>query len=201
MRVPQQVRDKVIRRVYADADRAGWANLPAPQRSRMYDRWVEDPDVGGLLSGYLESERVRVWLKDNPMKHYAAAKHGIGTYATYASVTGPTPDRVAARALGIGWEIDPHSVSDKPLRFRASRDDDIGLVVYGPSRKFRDLLWAALNRSVEPCGPDRVVVLVVEDVISPTPEYERGRQQLLADRCGFELAWSSFAAGADGSGP
>lgn len=199
MRLPPEVRDKVIRRMYSDADEAGWANLPAVDRSRMYDRWAEDPELRGLLSGYLEPERVRTWLKDNPMKHYAAAKHGIGTYAVYATVTGPTPARVLARSLGDGWDIDPKSVSDKPLQFRASRDEDNALVVYGPSRKFRDLLWAALNRAVEPCGPDRVVVLVVEDVVAPTPVFERRRQRLLADRCGVELKWSSFGAGDDAS--
>jgi hypothetical protein len=194
MLVPADIRARVIRRVYADADRLGWDSLPASARSDQYDAWVSDPAVGGMLAGFLEKGRVRTWLKDNPMKHYANAKHGVGSYAAYADSTGPTPSRVADAALGRGWQVVDSSVREKPLRFFAQRGEAMAAVAYGPSRKFRDLLWAALNDAVDPGAPTRSFVVIVDDHVSPTSESDRVQQRLLSDRCGIELRWISFAA-------
>lgn len=192
-RLPEHVRAAVIQRVYADADRVGWDALPAPAKSTQYDRWTADPHIGGILSGYLEAERIRTWLKDNPLKHYTNAKHGVGTYARYANVTRPTPSRVASAALGRDWQVDETSVRDKPLRFRAVHGDEHAAVAYGPARKFRDLLWAALNDAVDPHSPARTLVAIVEHSLDPTSDSERTRQQQLADRCRIEVRWISMS--------
>lgn len=165
----------------------------------QYDKWTADPQVGGLLSGYMDAERVRTWLKDGPMKHYANARHGVGPYAEYATTSGPTPQRVAIAALGDGWTVDGGSVRTKPIRFRATGPDGgAATVAYGPSRKFRDPLWAALNDAVDRATPQRCVIVVSETSTSPASPTERREQRALADRCDLEIRWVEFANRAGG---
>lgn len=192
--VPRNARDAVIRRVYADAQKAGWEHLTQDAKARWYDRWTSDEQVGGILASHLGPERVRTWLKDGPLKHYATARSGIGPYAKFADVTGPTPQRVAKAVLGKSWAVDESTITTKPLRFQATRGDDRAVVAYGPSRKFRDLLWAALNDAVDVRTPSRAVVAIVDDDISPTPHSERHQQQRIADRCNIEIRWAALSS-------
>jgi hypothetical protein len=191
--VPTHVRDTVIRRVYRDAQNDGWEHLSQQAKARWYDRWAADEHVGGILSGYVGPERVRTWLKDGPLKHYANARHGIGPYARFADITGPTPQQIADAVLGPRWTVNDRSVATKPLRFHATRGDDGAAVAYGPARKFRDLLWAALNDTVDVRAPSRAVIAVIEEPVAPTPQSERDVQQRLAAQCQIGVHWVSFA--------
>ena len=196
-RIPTELRAQVIRRVYADADRIRWNTQSPNVRSSQYDRWVSDPQVGGILSVFIELGRVRIWLKDNPLKHYLNAKHGVGPYAPYADITGPTPSLVASTTLGNGWQVVQGTIRDKPLRFQAGREDAHAAVAYGPSPKFRDLIWSALNDAISPTAPPRSVVAVIDEHEAPTSDSERFRQQRMADRCSIEVKWISFASSAN----
>lgn len=192
--VPPHARDAVVRRVYRDAQKAGWEHLTQDAKARWYDRWTSDDHVGGILAGHLGHERVRAWLKDGPLKHYANARSGVGPYARFADVTGPTPQRVADAVLGNGWVVDETSITTKPLRFQATHGDDWAVVAYGPNRKFRDLLWAAVNDAVDVRTPSRAVVAIVDDDIAPTPQSERNVQQRIADRCDIEIRWVALSS-------
>ena len=195
--VPAHVRDSVVRRVLRDAQKAGWENLSQQAKAQWYDRWMSEDAVGGIIAGYVGPTRVRVWLKDGPLKHYANATHGVGEYARFLNVSGPTPKRIAQAVLGPQWSIQADSVEIKPLRFTAIHGDQHASVAFGPSRKFRDLLWAALVTAADPTTMGRSVVAIVETEVDPTPESDRVVQKRLATRCGVELTWISIAHSLD----
>ena len=186
--MPEEVRAEVVKRVYADAARIGWATLSQAEKGRWYDRWAGDPDVGGRLLGYIRDDRVRVWLKDGPLKAYAHATAGVGPYAKYAEEEGATPEKAVRAALGAGWEILPETIETKPLRVAAlsTESQEQRLVVYGTSRGFKELIWSALvsvtNQDV------RVTILVLEN-LGAVSHPERAWQEGIAARCGVTVTW------------
>ena len=65
----------------------------------MYDRWLDDPAIGGYLTRFLSRERARVWLKDVPMKEYSRARNGIGPLPIWSGAGFPALDRSQGRSL------------------------------------------------------------------------------------------------------
>lgn len=72
------IKRRVRAEVHARAAAAGWANLGRERRRELYERWSEDPAVGGLLSEVMQPHQVRVYLKDTVLKKYArGARPGL----------------------------------------------------------------------------------------------------------------------------
>jgi len=74
MSVPTRVREQVRDRLWGLADQLGWAYLSAPEKTRLYEDWTQSPDIGGVLSHYIDKARVRVYLKDTLLKSYTRAR-------------------------------------------------------------------------------------------------------------------------------
>jgi hypothetical protein len=194
--IPSETRDRVIREVYSQAAAMGWQSLPAATKSAQYDRWAAAREVGGVLVRFMPEDRLRVWLKDGPLKEYGNAIHGLGRYGHLAPRLGPSPAQAAKAALGSSWRVVQGSERTKPLRFRAiGPHEQSAVVAYGPARKFKDLLWASLLGATEPETPCRVVVLITEPPAEPTPQAERDWHRKLARRCGLELKHFQFSDG------
>lgn len=194
--IPVDTRDRVIREVYRQAAAMGWQSLPAARKSAQYDRWAAASEIGGVLVRFMPEDRIRVWLKDGPLKEYGNAIHGLGRYGHLAPQLGPSPSQAAVAALGPDWTVVEGSERTKPLRFYATGSDGrSAAVAYGPARKFRDLLWAGLLAAVDSEPPDRVVVLISEPPAEPTPKVEREWHQRLARRCDLELKHCQFSDG------
>ena len=49
----------------------GWISLSPGDKSRHYEAWTRQTDVGGLLGRYIDSGKVRVYIKDTILKGYA----------------------------------------------------------------------------------------------------------------------------------
>lgn len=189
-RVPDEVRGEIARRVYRQAARLDWPTMAQEEKGRWYDRWANDPEIGGLLFGYVTPDRIRLWLKDGPLKAYTQATAGVGPYAKYAPQVGTSPANAVRAALGPGWSPDEGTVEVKPLRVVAIRDTD-GIrhrVVYGPAQNFKDLLWAALVDSDDDGHP--VTILVLENA-GAVPTAEREVHKSLASRCHVNVTWSA----------
>lgn len=75
MRLPDEVREGVKVRLWALADEVGWIHLSASDKARHYEHWTVDADVGGVLAGYLDKGRIRVYLKDTILKDYTRERH------------------------------------------------------------------------------------------------------------------------------
>ena len=68
------IKKSVTHRVHRMADEVDWSHLTIPERSKLYEFWTADPQVGGLLNEVMDPERVRVYLKDTIMKNYARSR-------------------------------------------------------------------------------------------------------------------------------
>jgi hypothetical protein len=185
-RIPSDVREAVIRRLYADAERIDWENLSVAAKSKQYLAWLEDDAIGEQLLRFKPSESdVRVWIKDGPMKEYSRAVLGVGPNAGYVEHPRCTPESVTRAALGTGWSVVPDSVEIKPARCRARGQDGEETVIWGKSEDFKFLLFAALETII--AGADAASVAIVESPASPTSNAEREQMGLIMERCQIGL--------------
>lgn len=67
--VKQQVKECLWRR----ADALGWHAMTVIDKAKQYGVWTEDPEIGGVLAGYMDARKVRTYIKDTLMKPYARA--------------------------------------------------------------------------------------------------------------------------------
>jgi hypothetical protein len=157
--MPEDKRLKVIAELYRRADQVDWDGLQATERSIWYTRWLDDPEVGGVLDAYMTRDQVRLWIKDTPMKHYNRARSGIGPYKDLVSSRLPDAPRLTHLVFGDGWSVVPESIRDKPNRCMISNGHRRVDVIWGPARAFQSLIWAALNAVVDEA--DEPAILVV----------------------------------------
>lgn len=186
MRVPKEIGNKVVSKLYSDAAKFDWAHLSPQQRSAQYNAWIQDPEVGGRLQQYLAAEEARVWIKDGPMKEWSRAVSGVGEYAAFVDDASDFQPRLVRKALGEGWQPRPDTLRIKPLRLVAHKDEEEIMVAWGPATDLKHLMWAALTASA--AGDARVwVVCVVSAFTKPTPSNEKQAHQRIAHRCGIRV--------------
>ncbi|MGI9002909.1 MAG: hypothetical protein ACR2GH_14825 [Pseudonocardia sp.] len=172
--------------IYQNADDVSWDTLSPADRSQAYDRWIDDPRVGGVITRYMTPEQARSWIKDGLMKEYNRAKRGMGRYAEFGRSGGTGPTDIVRIALGSDAVIVADTQQVKPFRCLADTDtSERSLIVWGEARNFRNLLYAALKGSVHD-GLDAHIV-VTEPPGHVTPTHEVTEQRALADRCGLRL--------------
>ena len=70
MSLPPAIRLEIKEALWTEADRLGWAELSANDKSRYYSIWTETETIGGRLSLYMDPRKVRVYLKDTLLKSY-----------------------------------------------------------------------------------------------------------------------------------
>jgi hypothetical protein len=68
------IRDGIRKRMWRIADEVNWLALGPNEKSRYYDNWTKDPELGGALQRYMPLEQVRVYIKDTVLKDYPRAK-------------------------------------------------------------------------------------------------------------------------------
>jgi hypothetical protein len=184
--IPTEVREAVIKRLYADAERLDWEHLGVAEKSKQYANWLEDEEVGGQLLRFKPSElAVRLWMKDGPMKEYSRSVLGVGPNAPYVANPRCTPESVVEATLGSECAVVPESVEVKPARCRVRGADGEKTVIWGKSEDFKYLLFGALELLVD--GSEVTCVAIVETPANPTNKADRGRMGLIAERCGIEL--------------
>jgi len=186
MPLPAEVERRVVARLYATADRIGWADLSVVERSAQYGFWVADPDVGGLLTTFMPVSQARVWIKDGPMKEWARARSGVGKYAALIPDGGHTAAQLVHMALGKDWEVDPDSLRIKPLRVRARNAEDEVIFTWGPERHLKHQIWAALQAGANG-DPSTWVLCVVDSFTKPVPANVRLAHRRIAQRCKVRL--------------
>jgi hypothetical protein len=143
--LPDALRYEVVAETYRQAGELDWDGLSDKQRSAIYDRWLDDPGIGRELTRFLSRERARVWLKDVPMKEYARARNGIGPYADLVTVRFPSPGQIARQVLGNGWDVIDGTIQEKPNRCLIFNHHDERLMMWGPPKTLRDMMWAGIN--------------------------------------------------------
>lgn len=157
--VPYAVQLDVVAEIYRRINPLGWENSRAADRSRQLTRWVEDPAIGGVLSDYLTSSGIRVWIKDVALRQHQLALNGAGPFAELVAMRHLTSDEIIAEACGPDWRVQPESQGIRPFHCLAFNGVDTRFVCWGPERSFRDLLWAAMNRKGPTLGKPLIVAL------------------------------------------
>lgn len=152
-------RRAIVAEVYRQAGELDWDGLTDKQRSSVYDQWLDDPAIGRELTRFLSRERARVWLKDVPMKEYARARSGIGVYSDLATIRLPGPGQIARQVLGGDWDMAEGTIHEKPNRCVISNGHDKRLMIWGPPKVLRDLVWAGINAIVDDSQPQPLIVV------------------------------------------
>lgn len=78
MSVPNALRYKIRSQVWSVADKIGWMDLSPGDKTSYYENWTSDPEVGGVLSRYIDKGHVRVYLKDTILKDYVRLRQSNG---------------------------------------------------------------------------------------------------------------------------
>lgn len=76
MKIPDNVFKAIQKVLWEKADEIGWETLADQQKSTMYENWIKDPNIGGVISRYITSSNVRVYIKDTIMKPYDRERIG-----------------------------------------------------------------------------------------------------------------------------
>src|SRR5579885_1720993 len=72
--IPGEVRLRLRAALWQAADEMGWLGLKSSDRTKHYERWTRDPDVGGVLAHYMNQGKIRVYIKDSLLKGYGVQR-------------------------------------------------------------------------------------------------------------------------------
>jgi hypothetical protein len=183
--LPEPIRVQVITELYGQADELDWDLLTSREKAKQYEVWIDDPKVGGVLTRFLEPGRARVWIKDVPMKEYARAREGIGSFAQFTESRFLGPDDLISRALGKNWHVIEGSVREKPMQCRATDGHAERYVFWGKPQTFRDLVWAGVNQAVATEETPLLIVTLQDG--HQLQVSERNRQEAIARHCGLDI--------------
>ncbi len=187
-RIPRHIREEISRSILKRAVEIGWEDLPNSKRSSYYEEWASNPKIGGRLSDYVPPERIRVWIKDGPMKEFKRAKRGLGPYADLAPKAQKHEEEISEKALGQGWQVVDGSIRVKPNRFDAERDDERVTVLWGTRIDLKHLVWAWLNHR----HPEDCRLVLVKTQAEPLASTTRAKHDVLAKRLGTEIRYVSL---------
>lgn len=159
-RLPTKVREDVARAILGRAVDLHWEELTFQERSAAYSDWVLDPAIGGVIAEYVPADRIRLWIKDGPIKEYQRARRGQGSYAKLLPGAEGLEKRIVDSVLGGKWSVKDGSVKVKPSRFIAVdlHDDEIS-VTWGTVVELKHVVWHWLRSPL--VGNSVLVVLAV----------------------------------------
>jgi hypothetical protein len=173
--LPIQVRDGVIQRVYAECDRLEWETLSPQKKTAAYNRWVDDPQIGGELQRHMSRAQARVWLKDVPVHEYYRAINGVGGYVRFTARRVADPVLLVQNTLGRDWQLREGSIREKPLRCvaRNARTGTERELIWGPLNNLSSLAWAAISVRAHDRQARPIIVIVRSSGQILAPDDER----------------------------
>jgi hypothetical protein len=183
--LPDDLRRIVVAEIYRQAGELDWDGLTDKRRSVMYDRWLDDPAIGAYLTRFLSRERARVWLKDVPMKEYSRARNGIGPFSDLVTSRLPSAGQIAKQVLGDGWDSVEGTIREKPNRCLISNGHEDRLMMWGPPRTLRDIMWAGINALAD--GEPTPILVVTIPYAHRVANDEKRRHALLGEIAGLDV--------------
>lgn len=130
MKVPDPTVEKIKRKLWEIADERSWSALSDQEKSFLYEEWIKDKEIGGVLSRYVDPRNVRVYLKDTIMKPYGRER-----------IRDFTP---IIKRLGLSEDIQVIETYIKPHGRRLS---DGRVICWGLARDWKAILFAVFERA------------------------------------------------------
>jgi hypothetical protein len=156
-------------RLWEIADDRNWPTLSDQQRTSLYQEWIRDDEIGGVLSRYLDARFVRVYIKDTIMKPYSRER--ISSLSPILKLIGLSENAVVAETY-----VKPHG----------RRFSDGKVVCWGLSRDWKAILFAVFERAyLAPKGVPFAAVIMYPTGKSQQPKY-RQMVQAAAERLGIQ---------------
>ena len=140
--VPAATRQTIKEIVWRKADALAWADLSAADKTRVYEEWVRDDEIGLVLARYMDEGRVRVYLKDTVLKGYARER---------------TQD--AARPLRIAFGDDRLPLASRYEKPHGVRTADGRVLAWGPAAEWKTILMAVFERARQTEAGESAAVL------------------------------------------
>lgn len=186
MSIPEPVRYQVIAELYRRMDQMQWEQISPVRAAAEYGRFVDDPQIGGVLEQYMPSGQIRVWIKDGPAKEYRRALEGVGSYAAFTSRMRPQPQQIVENVLGAGWRVEGE-IELKPMRCWAENGTtgEKRRVIWGEISGLKELIWHAALQAVSKSSVATDVVITKPTFI-PLPGPDWQRVQALAELVGAD---------------
>ena len=173
MKVPDAAFKRIKEKLWRVADQRNWPTLSDQQKTALYEDWIRDDQVGGVLSRYLDPGNVRVYIKDTIMKPYGRER--IKDFSPILRLLGLPED-----ARVVETFIKPHG----------RRLADGKVICWGLSRDWKATLFAVFERAyVARSGVPFAAVVMFPTGKCQQPEY-RQMIEAAATRMGVKrLIW------------
>ena len=137
MRIPEEVRLGLRRKLWGVADGLDWGRLSLAEKTGYYESWTRDPEVGGELGHYMDQRRIRVYIKDTIMKGYRRSRLAAPDDAMRM---------LGFEALGTTSTIDTVQDYERPHGRRLS---DGRVIVWGEAKDWKAILMSLHERAFE----------------------------------------------------
>jgi hypothetical protein len=133
--LPKEPRDLVRARLWELAERLHWESMTNVQKTLLYDQWTEDPQIGGILSRFIDKSQVRVYIKDTLLKGFSRAR---------LSSSGKP-----LKALGIEA---PYEATEQYIKPHGLALTDGRVVCWGRAEDWRQIILSVFERSYDNVG-------------------------------------------------
>ena len=173
MKIPDAAYKRIKEKLWKVADERNWPTLSDQQKTILYEEWIKDEKVGGVLSRYLNPGNVRVYIKDTIMKPYGRER--IKDFPPILSLLGLPNDARITETY-----IKPHG----------RRLSDGKVICWGLSRDWKAILFAVFERAyVSPSSVPFAAIIMFPTGKCQQPKY-RYMIEIVAKKMGIErLIW------------
>jgi hypothetical protein len=130
MKVPDSSYKRIKEILWGVAAERNWPTLSDQQKTALYEEWIRDDNIGGVLSRYLDPGNVRVYIKDTIMKPY-----GRERIKDFPPIL---------RLLGLP---DDTRVKETYIKPHGRRLGDGKVICWGLSRDWKSILFAVYERA------------------------------------------------------
>jgi len=162
----------VTERLHKLADQANWIYLNITERKRLYEKWTDDPNIGGLLRQIMEPNRVRVYIKDSIMGPYSRGR------------------RLNIHSLLNSMSISCENVTKKFIKPQALLCNSSDLYTLSVAKEWKIAIMSAFERGVEIGELNNNRVFFIEHVTKRfvDPSY-RNLVEAAGKRLDVEVQW------------
>lgn len=172
-KIPQNIKDDICTRVWAEADMVNWLRLGDVEKSRQYEKWMIDANVGEVIGQFLDQRNIRVYLKDSVMKPYGRERtKGVGAIFHVLNI----PEGEVSR---LEW-IKPHG----RLLY------DQRCICWGPAKDWKSVLLSVYERAYRNPGAKPHAAVFLGPLGSMAQKSEQKLVATVAVKLGLEkIVW------------